>query len=48
MAKSKSHRMKVYRAMKKEQFGKQWLKMEKERVKGYFQPIEMLADEEKD
>ena len=48
MAKSKSQRMKEYRARKKEQLRKRWLKMERERIKGYFQPIEMLADDEKE
>lgn len=40
--------MKEYRARKKEQLRKRWLKMERERIKGYFQPIEMLADDEKE
>ena len=33
MVKSKSQRMKEYRARKKEQLEKQWLKIERERVK---------------
>ena len=48
MAKSKSQRMKGYRARKKEQRGKRWLKMERERIKVYFQPLEMLSDYQKE
>lgn len=49
MAKSKSQRMKEYRARKKEILGDEWLKMERERVKGYYVPTEILskADKEK-
>jgi len=40
--------MNEYRTRKKDQLGKRWMKMERERVNGYFRPNEMLADDEKE
>jgi len=48
MAKSKYQCMNEYRTRKKDQLGKRWMKMERERVNGYFRPNEMLADDEKE
>lgn len=45
MAKTKSQRMKEYRARKKEQLGDEWLRRENQRVKSYFVPISALTEE---
>ena len=47
MPKSKSQRMKEYRARKKEQLGDQWLKQERSRVKACYVPTEQLNDDDK-
>ncbi|KAK6184255.1 hypothetical protein SNE40_006760 [Patella caerulea] len=48
MAKSKSERMKEYRARKKEKLGDKWLKMERNRVRAYYTPTDLLSNEEQD
>ncbi|CAH1798517.1 unnamed protein product, partial [Owenia fusiformis] len=42
MAKSKAQRMKEYRERKKQEMGEDWLKKERERVKKYYIPLELL------
>lgn len=45
MAKSKSQRMKEYRARKKEQLGDRWLLQENRRVKNYYVPTSYLNED---
>jgi hypothetical protein len=47
MAKTKSERMKEYRARKKEQLGEKWFAMERERTKMYYIPTDGLSDADK-
>ena len=48
MPKSKSQRMKEYRARKKAKLGEEWLKQERQRIRGYFPPTEELTEVQKE